>query len=565
MDRYRHGRSFWPRQLAQDEALRAGSLLPAPGAGFGERPVQLGDLGRVRGSSPLELRRLHREQRVAVRLDREALDEVVVDQRAEEGRHDRPGERLDVDTAQVLGCQLLRLRSAYVDPELRRVDPRQIRGGVGHGGTSCLEVGAEHIDDGGRYARRPGGIDQDRQIRRRRRSQRARQRRHEHVAAVAQGQLSLRPEVLELTRLPIFTGTVIFTTIVNKSHLMNIEGPLEKDVLRILQEIPGVTAEPTTGKRRQDIVVRAGDVTHVVEVKAQRTTNAAAARQLVEYARHLPKGAHLLLVAQTTTEEARQLLEEAGVGVIDTQGNMRIELPGLFLWTEGRHGAAQPREKADQPPVKLMGKAGVAAQALLEDTERQWKVRDLAEVADVSVGLAHRLFTRLEREHLVEATRAGPQRTRHLTNPAALLDLWAEEMRDRGVKQARAYRLARDPRMQARTLSQHLAKANIEHAVTGPAGAARLAPFITAIPVTDVWVTETVALDEVLAAVGAEPVADGHNIVVRRAVGDTPLAFRRKLDDVWTANSFRLFFDLRNDPRRGREQAERLREEVIGF
>ena len=336
-------------------------------------------------------------------------------------------------------------------------------------------------------------------------------------------------------------------------------------MLRLLREIPGVTAEPTAGgKRRPDIVVQAGDVAHVIEVKAQRVTNAAAARQLVEYARHLPNGAHLLLVAQTTTEEARRLLEEAGVGVIDTEGNMRIQLPGLFLWTEGRK-AGVARAAAPQPPVKLTGKAGMAAQALLGAPERPWKVHDLAAAAEVSVGLAHRVLARLEREQLVKAEGAGPQRTRRVTNPTALLDLWAEEMHDRGVKQLRAFRLTRGPHEQARTLSRALAEAKIEHAVSGPAGAAGLAPFITAVPVTDIWVAETVALDDAATAARAEVVQEGHNVVLRQAAGDAPLAFRQKVDDVWTANPFRLFLDLRKDPRRGREQADRLREEVIGF
>ncbi len=365
--------------------------------------------------------------------------------------------------------------------------------------------------------------------------------------------------------MPIFTRTAIFTDVVNMPRLMNIEGPLEKDVLRLLQEIPGVTAEPTAdAKRRPDIVIRAGDVTHVVEVKAQRVTNAAAARQLVEYARRLPKGTHLLLVARTTTEEARHLLEAAGVAVVDTQGNMRVELPGVFLWTEGRPAAAT-REVQNEPPVKLTGKAGVAAQALLREPQRRWQVHELAKAADVSVGLAHRVLARLDREELVEIEGAGPKRTRRVANPTALLDLWAEEMRDRGVKQLRVFRLARDPRAQAKTLSRALAAAKIEHAVTGPAGAARLAPFITAIPVTDIWVADTVALNDVAAAAHADVVQDGHNIVLRQAKGDAPLAFRTKVDDVWTANPFRLFLDLRQDPRRGREQADRLREEVIGF
>lgn len=365
--------------------------------------------------------------------------------------------------------------------------------------------------------------------------------------------------------LPIFTETAIFTGAMNMPTLLNIAGALEPDALRILREVPGVKAEPAPAtKRRSDIIIRAGDVTHVVEVKAQRVTNAAAARQLAEYARNLAEGTHLILIARTTTEEARHLLEEAGVGVIDTLGNMRVALPGLFLWTEGRPAPAG-RDVQGEPPAKLTGKAGVATQALLRAPERYWKVHDLAREADVSVGLAHRVFTRLEREQLVQAEGAGPRRTRRVTNPTALLDLWAEEMRDRNVKQLRAFRLARDPRAQTKTLSRLLAAADIEHAVTGPAGAARLAPFITAIPVTDIWIADTAALDDVAAAAAADVVQEGHNIVLRQAAGDMPLAFHQQVDGVWTANPFRLFFDLRQDPRRGREQAEQLRKEVIGF
>ncbi len=346
---------------------------------------------------------------------------------------------------------------------------------------------------------------------------------------------------------------------------MNIKGPLEKGVLRLLREIPGVTVEPAVAtRRRPDIVIQAGDVTHVIEVKAQRATNAAAARQFAEYACHLPKGTYLLVVARTTTEEARRLLEEQGVGVIDTQGNMRVALPGLFLWSEGRP-VPVTHEAQRESPVKLAGKAGVAAQALLCEPHRRWQVKDLAKAADVSMGLAHRVLARLEREHLVSVEGAGPKRTRRVENPTALLDLWAEEMRDRGVRQLRAFRLARDPRAQAKTLSRVLADANIEHAVTGAAGAARLAPFITAIPITDIWVADTVPLNDVAAAAHADVVQEGHNLVLQQAAGDAPLAFRTKVDDVWTAHPLRLFVDLRQAPRRGREQADRLREEVIGF
>ena len=362
----------------------------------------------------------------------------------------------------------------------------------------------------------------------------------------------------------IFTVYGIFTITVNKDPVVNIEGTFGKEALRILRDIPEVSvAEAPSDHRRPAFVVRAGGVTYVVELKAQRQTNAAAARQLVEYARHLPEDTPLLLIARTTTAEARQILEGAGVAVIDGLGNMNVQLPGIFLRAEGQRGG--PQHHAAHPPVKLTGKAGVAAQALLLAPERRWGVHDLADEAGVSVGLAHRLLDRLERENVVAAEGAGPKRVRRVTDRAALLDLWAEEVRDRGVKQLRAFRLARDPRTLTAALGRTLTDAGVDHAVTGAAAAATLAPFVTAIPVTEVWVGETVALQEAALAAGAEVVEDGHNVVLAQARDDAPLVFRQKVDDFWRVNVFRLFYDLRRDPRRGREQAQRLREEVIGF
>ena len=166
---------------------------------------------------------------------------------------------------------------------------------------------------------------------------------------------------------------------------------------------------------------------------------------------------------------------------------------------------------------------------------------------------------------MVAAEGAGPKRVRRVTDRAALLDLWAEEVRDRGVKQLRAFRFGRDPRTLTAALGRTLTDAGVDHTVTGAAAAATLAPFVTAIPVTEVWVGETVALEEAALAAGAEVVEDGHNVVLAQARDDAPLVFRQKVDDFWRVNVFRLFYDLRRDPRRGREQAQRLREEVIGF
>jgi hypothetical protein len=345
--------------------------------------------------------------------------------------------------------------------------------------------------------------------------------------------------------------------------LVKIEGDFGAEALRILRAAPGVavTARRTGRRRGRDAVFRFGRAARPVAVEVKRRANAATAWQLVQRARAAPNG-RLLLVAGDTTAEAREILERHGVAVIDGIGNTHVELPGLLLHTEGRRQRAVVQTGS---AARLAGKGGIAAQALLLQPDREWHVQDLAEEAHISVGMAHRVLARLETEGLVEAEGAGPRRVRRVTDTTALLDLWAEENQDRGVRRIRAYRLAREPRDLVHAVSAALHKAGIKYAVTGAAAAASVAPLVTAVPVAEIWVSSAAALDDVVPAAGAELADAGHNLVFAQANGDEPLAFCRELDGVCTVNGFRLFYDLRNDPRRGREQADVLRREVIGF
>lgn len=345
---------------------------------------------------------------------------------------------------------------------------------------------------------------------------------------------------------------------------MKIEGDFEAEALRILRAVPGVTVEARRRPRRghrADAIVRFGGAAQPIAVEVKRRANAATAWQLVQQARAAPDG-RLLLVAGDTTAEARQVLERHGVGIVDGIGNTHVELPGLLLHTEGQRRRGEARTGA---VARLTGKAGLAAQALLLEPGREWHVQDLAEEAHVSVGLAHRVLTRLETEDLVAAEGAGPKRIRRVTGPTALVDLWAEENRDREVRRVRAYRLAREPRELVDSVSAALHAAGMEYAVTGAAAAARIAPFVTSVPVAEIWLSSVAAPDDVVAAAGSETAESGHNLVFAQTDGDEPLAFRREVEGICTVNPFRLFYDLRNDPRRGREQADVLRREVIGF
>lgn len=344
---------------------------------------------------------------------------------------------------------------------------------------------------------------------------------------------------------------------------MNIEGPFEAHALDVLRHIPGLTvdARPRTADRGVDAVVHYGGTSTPVAAEFKQHANAATAWQLVQQAQARPQGP-LLLIAGKTTAEARRILEDHGIAVIDGLGNAHLELPGLLLHLEGK-GRATTAPAGDHR-ARLAGKAGLAAQALLLDPGRVWRVQDLAEAAKVSVGLAHRVLARLETEAVVTSEGAGPQRRRRLTDPRALLDLWAEEHRDRST-QTSGYLLAQTDEQLARLVGTRLAEAEVDYALTGAAGARLVAPFVTAVPVLEAWVPATLDPEELWRVTQARPVTDGHNVVFRREDNDAGLAFRRQYGELWVVNRFRLFVDLLGDPRRGREQADNLRREVIGF
>ncbi|MGH7813779.1 MAG: hypothetical protein ACREQI_07215 [Candidatus Binataceae bacterium] len=351
----------------------------------------------------------------------------------------------------------------------------------------------------------------------------------------------------------------------NQQPTVKIKGYLEADALRILRDTPGITVIAGGPKRgadhRADAVVRFAGKRANVTVEVKRRANAATAWQLVHRAKAHP-ATPLLVVAGDTTTEARQILQDHGVAVVDGLGNAHIALPGLLLHVEGRR---PPRATTTGgPPMRLSGKAGVAAQALLLNPNRTWQVHDLAKEARISVGLAHRVLARLETEGILAAEGKGPNRMRRVTNPTALLDLYAEENVAPPI-QTQGFLLAQTPTELIDRLATNLGRGGIEYAVTGAAAASVVAPFVTAIPVVKVWVTAKVAAEELHKGSQAKAVTNGANVVFLQRKGDAPLVLRERTKNLRLVNRFQLYADLLRDPQRGREQADHLRREVIKF
>lgn len=355
-----------------------------------------------------------------------------------------------------------------------------------------------------------------------------------------------------------FTFYVIFTDVVNKRIEVNVGEAFERNVLRVLRSIPELKGTVTHDRDfRADAVVRYAGSEIPVAIECKMRVSSATAHQIVHRARHSEMP--VVVIADEMTGKAREILAEAGIGSVDGLGNIRLELPGLLVRITG---AGRPHRAS--APARLSGKSGLVAQAMLLDTNRSWRVSELAAHCGVSGGLAHRVLSRLEAEGAVAAHGTGPNKTRRLLNPTALLDLWAEEQRNRPSRRP-AFMLAQTTDQLIGSLRDGLESAAVDYALTGAVAAALVAPFLSNVLLAEIWLDSAVDPNEVCSQLQATPVESGPNVVLLQERDDVPLAFRTHKEGVWVANVFQLYADLSRDPRRGREQSDHLRREAIGF
>ena len=340
---------------------------------------------------------------------------------------------------------------------------------------------------------------------------------------------------------------------------VKIAAPLEAWTLSVIRAQPGFDAAV-----RPDAEISIEGRSRPIVLEAKRRVDAGNAHAIVALARQTPAGRDFIVVAERTSEGARQILEANGVAYLDGLGNASIRLPGVFVRT-GPFSAAAAIVERQPVKARLAGKAGLIAQALLLDRDRAWRVADGAAEAGVSTGLTHRVLARLEDATILAADGIGPRKVRRITNPGALLDLWAEEEKERGARRTAAFVLARPGIRTAALLSERLAGACITHAITGIAAAAILAPALTSVPVTQVRVAAAIPASDALNALEARETEEGANLVIVQGADDTELRFRREVEGIWLAADTRIYLDSLRDPRRGKEQAQLFRESVLGF
>lgn len=212
-----------------------------------------------------------------------------------------------------------------------------------------------------------------------------------------------------------------------------------------------------------------------------------------------------VIVARKLSDKVRQSLTDDGVAWADEAGRARVELPGLIIVLGDGAPTDTDRRVSE---VKWSPGSGLIAEAMLELVARDWDSthgnpapRVMPKIAGITdaTGLSGPFISRTLRAFDAQGwtSKSGPERgittTRTLLDPSSMLSSWAGWYSRSRPDPIGAHGLIR-------SADEWIARVaatwpSNSWAATGGVVLERRAPFLTAVPVVDLYLADDVYLD----------------------------------------------------------------------
>ena len=358
------------------------------------------------------------------------------------------------------------------------------------------------------------------------------------------------------------------------------ERQLLTQFLDALRELPEVHAdldhwEPmgSTGDRGHDaqIDLQVAGKSFILLVEAKKAVYPRDVRQVIWQFREASHGRPKrqgkeplsLLVAESISPGAKDLLRSERVGYYDSGGSLYLPAPGAYLYID----KPPPKTLAKSVRSLFSGRRAQVLHALLIQHQDWFGVKELAQRAMVSPATASQVLTELERFDWLVSRGQGPSKERHLREPAALLDAWVKQLAIHPA--AEPAPLLRAGHEGGHACWSGLAKSSTRmtsgYAISHEAAAQRYAPFLSSVSQVRARLLIGSSADAAIGDLGARVVNEGANLAIIEAKSPANLLFRERVGGIWLASPVQVYLDLLRGEGRSKEMAEHLRKERIGF
>lgn len=275
---------------------------------------------------------------------------------------------------------------------------------------------------------------------------------------------------------------------------------------------------------------------------------------LREYVGRLSDHVTPILIAPYLSPQVQELCREFGVAHLDFEGNARLAFATIFI----------SRQVAKKPVIERRGlrslfkpKSVQILKVMLRKSSRGWRVAELAQAADVSLGhVSNVRNSLLDREW----AKLGPEGM-FLSRPDALVDAWREAYESPAGQRLTFYTTLHGTAFDA-ALHDGSPGATSQIARASFTAARWLAPF--ARTGTHYFYADAAGLELLRSRLKLETAGKGENLVV--TVLDDPGLFRDTVQPapgVVCTSPIQTYLDLSVAGERGQEAADHLRRERL--
>lgn len=253
---------------------------------------------------------------------------------------------------------------------------------------------------------------------------------------------------------------------------------------------------------------------------------------------------------------SREICREFDMGYVDLMGNIFISIDGLHI--EKESARAFSRESKDLKNLFSPVSTRIIRKILV-GWKLPWTTKSLSELTGASIGMTHKVVKKLIDMKYIDRDNDFKLR---IDEPSRLLDDWSNEYSFHVNKIIPLYSFQKDQRKLLRDIEKVSKNHDLKYALTLHSGGRLVAPYVRSNEIhvyvdgdIDIWIDE---LD-------LRPVDSGGNINLVKPYDQGVLDDLQIMDGLNVVSNIQLYLDLCNYPKRGKEQADVIRERKIGF
>jgi len=263
-----------------------------------------------------------------------------------------------------------------------------------------------------------------------------------------------------------------------------------------------------------------------------------------------------IVASSYLSEKSRDVCKKLNVGYIDLAGNIFIDLPYIHIEKESEKAkiAEKKRQKNLFSPISTR-----IVRTLLVHPSSDWSIKSLSKKTGASLGYTHRVVERLLDKKILYRDNSFRLK---LEDPKQLLEEWSKNYIYRQNTIYPLYTFEKNKDLFFKKLL-HISKSNnFKYALTLHSGAHLIAPYVR---FTEIHFYIDSPVETWKEKLDLRPVESGANVYLLKPYDLGVFQDIQTINELKVVSNIQLYLDLYNYPKRGREQAEFLREKKLKF